>query len=279
MTDTLQPAPTIGANGSAVNLITTAERFREQGRCLRLAFSPWATKQMLLTTVTTIALCVVNARSVGAGAAVAAEQGNRSTAEMLSDPGILMLIWTKGAVLGMLVMMALAITRPHETGIHHAEAIAVPRRWQWPLSRWIAGALILGLSTLAMGTAVWLVAGSVGAPGPFTLAEVAPRAARLALGMVALSALVAGVACLVRNSAALGILLGLWYLLGEEVLGLVDALHPATRFLPLANLWHAAGFTRAGTPEPPWSSTMSLLYLALLGAILLAVGLRRSARR
>lgn len=264
---------------------TAADLLTEQARLLGIAGRSWADRRVSWALGSVLVLSVASAWNAGQGAAAAAAGGASESAAMLSDPGVLLLMWTKGGAGAVLVLMALSLTRPFETGMADAERLAVPRGWQWPLSRWGAAAALIVAATLVVAPLTWHVAhvagGVQGTGAGAAQAMDAARwamAGRLALGLGLVTALVAGIASLVRNSAVVLSLCGLWFVLGEEIAAIAPVLHPVAQWLPLANLWHFVGFTMSSTAVPSWSPTTSGLLLATTSALVFAVGVWRSYR-
>lgn len=249
----------------------------ESARMLRLALDQWTRREVARPLAVIAILSVGMAWNVGSGVAAAARRGSHETLRMLADPGVLLLTWTKVGIAGILALLVCSITRPHDTGVAQAERLAVPRGWQWLLSRWAAAALTVGLGTLLVAPTTWQVAHRAGVPQGVDASRLA-MAGRLTLGLVLVTVLVAGVAALVRSSAVALSLLGLWYLLGEEILSAMPGFGWLAQLLPLANLWHFVGFELSNTAVPAWSPAVSggLLAATALGAG--AAGLWRSAR-
>lgn len=247
----------------------------ESVRVLRLVADTWRRRDLSMSLATVAVLCCYIAWNMGGGVASAIAQGAGGTAGMLTDPGVLLLMWTKGGVGCILVVMTLSITRPFETGLGQLERLAVPRTWQWPLARWLVPAVGLGISTMLVSLLTWEVAHRAGIPQGIDPTRFA-MAVRLSIGLVLISALVAGLATAVRSSAVMLSAFGLWFVIGEEILGMNPSTQNLAQFMPLANLWHFVGFTLTNTVTPSWSPMVSGALLGVAAVLSVGIGAWRS---
>jgi ABC-2 type transport system permease protein len=201
-----------------------------------------------------------------------------------------------GALLGLqlfgvmiiLIQGALLVTGEYGNNTAKSNALAVPKRWQLPVAKFIVYGVIAAVTTLIAAVLSVLVsrwiAGtqidddtilsgiSLSADDAWT---VILRMAVYAVGAVALAI---GVAYMVRRTAGAMAVLLLWVLVLEDIVGMIPKVDQwIPQYLPFKNIGGAVNLSDVA--NAPWGQTGSVIYFAVVCLVVFAVGTVTLRRR
>ncbi|MEJ6550041.1 ABC transporter permease [Corynebacterium sp. USCH3] len=191
-------------------------------------------------------------------------------------------------VMIILIQGALLVTGEYGNNTAKSNALAVPKRWQLPVAKFIVYGVIAAVVTLvsavlsvlvtrwAAGTQIddeaILSAISLSADDSWT---VILRMVVYALGAVALSI---GVAYLLRRTAGAMAVLLLWVLVLEEIPGMIPKADDwVPQYLPFKNIGAAVNLNDLA--NAPWGQTGSVIYFAVVCLVIFVIGTVTLRRR
>lgn len=215
-----------------------------------------------------------------------------TAAAVQTDQPVTIAVGQAGRTTGMMAIMIMAATfvaSEYRFGVINATLLAAPTRRTVVITKAVVAGTAAGLVGLGAAFGAWLLSALL-APGSIVPLQGEPAWRALAgTGLVYLVAAIIGVAVafLVRNTAAALVILVLWPVVVDQLVGAVPVIGPAIRpWMPFVAADHflTLGHPRldgsiidpGSVPYTPWSA---LLYAAVFALTLLIIAMVVVRRR
>ncbi|MDT3441822.1 hypothetical protein [Pseudofrankia sp. BMG5.37] len=189
----------------------------------------------------------------------------------------------------MMVMAILAITTEYRFGTIRATFLAVPNRVDALLAKTAVVALLAGLVGEAAGVGAWALSRAIRPEAPLALDNAQDYRVVIGVGLVYMIATVVAISIglLIRHSAGAITALLIWVMVVENLLPAIPRVgETIQKWLPFTvgnNFLYAGqqvGENNNATPsDMPFGAWGSLLYFAVVAAVLLALAVGLAKRR
>ncbi|MEY8565809.1 ABC transporter permease [Corynebacterium sp.] len=208
-------------------------------------------------------------------------------AQALNVAGALMGLQMFGVMI-ILIQSALLVTGEYGNSTAKSNALAVPKRWQLPVAKFIVYGVIAAVITLLSAvlsvlTSRWIAGLQIDDDAilsniSFSADDAWTVILRMVVYAVGAVALAIGVAYLLRKTAGAMAVLLLWVLVLEEVPGMFPKVKEwVPQYLPFKNIGSAVNLNDVA--NAPWGQTGSVIFFLVVCLVIFVVGTVTLRRR